>query len=339
MSEQEGNFFRYSFHITFQKILALIQIYVRQEFMNDSCGQEENMGKDTSWKDYFADPSRFADAINGFGCEGKQLVSAKDLEEADTFVSPTKHRDVVRKVAFGVNYVIVGLENQEAIDYSLPLRNMIYDVGEYESQVAKIRKDVRNQPKGLESGEYLYGFRKDSKLMPVTTFVLYSGIKKWDGPTCLHDMLQFEGIPNSLRELVPNYKINIISTRELRDTSVFQTDLRYILDFMQCAEDYEKLKHLTQNTSYYQNMDEDAYDVIAHYTKSKELMSARKYYTKEGKVDMCKGLQDWMLAEKVEGIIKTARKFQISEQQLLEHLMQELHIDEAKAKEYILQAG
>jgi hypothetical protein len=75
----------------------------------------------------------------------------------------------------------------------------------------------------------------------------------------------------------------------------------------------------------------------------KELMSARKYYTKEGKVDMCKGLQDWMLAEKeegkIEGIIKTARKFQISEQQLLEHLMQELHIDEAKAKEYILQAG
>ena len=68
-------------------------------------------------------------------------------------------------------------------------------------------------------------------------------------------------------------------------------------------------------------------------------MSAKKYYTKEGKVDMCKGLQDWMLAEKVEGIIKTARKFQISEQQLLEHLMQELHIDEAKAKEYILQAG
>jgi len=45
------------------------------------------------------------------------------------------------------------------------------------------------------------------------------------------------------------------------------------------------------------------------------------------------------LAEKIEGIIKTARKFHISEQQLLEHLMQELHIDEAKAKEYILQAG
>ena len=54
---------------------------------------------------------------------------------------------------------------------------------------------------------------------------------------------------------------------------------------------------------------------------------------------MCKGLQDWMLAEKIEGIIKTARKFHISEQQLLEHLMQELHIDEAKAKEYILRAG
>ncbi|MBQ8802743.1 MAG: hypothetical protein IJZ53_03780 [Tyzzerella sp.] len=69
--------------------------------------------------------------------------------------------------------MIVGIEAQETIDYLIPLRNMEYDVGEYRKQAAKIRQEVKKNPKGLEAGEYMYGFRKDSKLYPVTTFILY----------------------------------------------------------------------------------------------------------------------------------------------------------------------
>lgn len=41
------------------------------------------MKKDGSWKVYFSDPSRYADAINGFGCNGEQVVHAEDLQEMD----------------------------------------------------------------------------------------------------------------------------------------------------------------------------------------------------------------------------------------------------------------
>ena len=103
------------------------------------------MGKDGSWKGYFEDPARYADAINGFGCGGEQKVKAEDLQEIDTqikgikvpkFVNSfasgrnlrrAKFRDMARKVAFGVNFAIIGIESQETIDYAIPLRNA-YDV-------------------------------------------------------------------------------------------------------------------------------------------------------------------------------------------------------------------
>ena len=82
------------------------------------------MGKDGSWKEFFADPFRYADAINGFGCDGEQIIRAQDLQEIDTqivgikvprFINSIssregwgrpKFRDMARKVALGkiVNY-------------------------------------------------------------------------------------------------------------------------------------------------------------------------------------------------------------------------------------------
>lgn len=277
------------------------------------------MNSDGSWKGYFDDPSRYADAINGFGCKGQQVVAADDLQEVDTQVwgikiprfvhhfskdkawHKTKYRDMARKAAFGVNFAIIGLENQETIDYSLPLRNMEYDVAEYEKQAAKIRKSVRKNPEGLTAGEYLYGFLKDSKLFPALTFILYSGVEKWSGPTCLHDMLDFTDIPETLRELIPNYKIIVIPIREWEDTSIFKTDLRYVLDFMKCAEDKEKLKELIENNAYFESMEEDAYDVVANYANITESVAMKEYSMEGGKVNMCKGLRDWLEDEVTQG--------------------------------------
>lgn len=264
------------------------------------------MGKDTSWKVYFSDPSRFADVINGFGCGGEQIFSAEDLQEDNSQVldpeqSKEQFRDMVRKVALGVHYILIGIENQDTIDYEIAFRVMDYDMKEYKKQMIAIRKKVRENPEGLESGEYLYGFRKDSKLMPVTTFILYSGSKPWSGPTCLHDMLDMEGIPEVLHSMIPDYKVNVISLREPIDTEVFKTDFKYVLQFLQCAKDKEKLRELVQNTPYYKEMEKDAFDVVANYANIKGNLETKKYYMDEEKVDMCEGLRDWLEEERAEG--------------------------------------
>lgn len=283
------------------------------------------MAQDIEWKGYFSDNDRYADIINGIGCGGRQIIKGEDLHELDTQVGflrepklirrrvlkkgnikkesrKTKIRDTLRKAAFGVNFAIIGIENQESIDYSMPLRNMTYDVGEYEKQAAKIRKEVRKKHKGLSRGEYLYGFLKESRMHPVVTFILYSGLGEWDGPESLHEMINFTDIPENIVGMVPNYRINLIEIRKLTDTSIFKTDVRQVFDFIRYSENKKELKKLVEGDEYYSRMEEDAYDIVAYYTNAAELIEAKDYYSgKDGTVDMCKAIKELIEDGREEG--------------------------------------
>ena len=184
---------------------------------------------------------------------------------------------------------------------SIPLRNMSYDVDAYEKQAARIRKEVRKSSKGLSTGEYLYGFRKSDRLFPTVTIILYSGSKSWDGPKTLHEMLDFSDIPEEIIEMVADYKINLVDIRKLEDTSVFQTDVRQVFDFIRCSSDKNALKKLIETDDYYKNMEEDAFDVAVQYTNATELIEAKVYYEKEGMVDMCQALTELLADEREEG--------------------------------------
>ena len=258
------------------------------------------MGKASEWNSFFEDNHRYADLINGIGCGGVQFVKDTDLMEADS-TEKSKCRDLLRKVAFGVNFAIIGIENQEKNDYEMPLRTLSYDVNRYQKQAKEIKKEVRTNPTGLTSGEYLYGFKKDSKLNPIITFVLYAGTEKWDGPNSLHDMIDFTELPESLKEMVPDYKVNIINIREFENTDVFQTDVKQVFDFIRCSTDKEKLLRLVENDSYYKEMDDDAFDLVIKYTRDKEIVSKRDYISEGGKNNMCKAIQDLISDSKKEG--------------------------------------
>ncbi len=100
------------------------------------------MEKDLKKKGYFYDPERFADLINGVVCSGKSVLSASGLTDQDSQTGfycseansgkeygakkKQRYRDLVRKAAFGVNFMVIGIENQEEVHYLMPLRSMAY---------------------------------------------------------------------------------------------------------------------------------------------------------------------------------------------------------------------
>lgn len=259
------------------------------------------MGKDVEWVDFFEDDCRYADAINGIVFSGKQVVSEADLSELDTRAGK-KVRDLVRKTALGVNFAIVGIENQDEMDYEFPIRIMEYDVKRYKKQVTRTRNQLKQQKEKLNPGEFLYGFKKDSRLHPVVTFALYSGVKKWDGPLSLHDIIDFTDIPDELRKLVADYRIHLIDIRRFKDTSVFKTDLRQVFDFIRCAEDKKALLELVSEDEYFKNISQDTYDVITKYANLGEgVIEMEKYKGEDGGINMCKGLRDLIDDSKEEG--------------------------------------
>jgi hypothetical protein len=270
------------------------------------------MGKDAEWSVFLSDERRYADFINGFALNGQPLVTEDDIQELDTRVFIRrrfkehnryigKARDIKRKVVFGVNFTIIGIEDQENMDYSYPARNLAYDAGEYEKQLRKIKKYVHRYAKGISAGEYMYGFRKEDRLHPVITFVLYTGEKPWNEPCSLWDILDFMDIPEALRKYVPDYRINVIDVRRLNDTSMFRTDLKEVFDFLRCTDDTEKLKTLVESDPYFQEMEDDAFDLVMSYSNANKIKLSKEKYREGGRVNMIKALEDWESEAKEQG--------------------------------------
>ncbi len=76
--------------------------------------------------------------------------------------------------------MLLGIENQTEVHYAMPVRNMLYDAMQYNQQVAdtaakhkeeKSRRDKQKQK--ISNAEFLSGFHKDDKLIPVITLVLF----------------------------------------------------------------------------------------------------------------------------------------------------------------------
>lgn len=197
------------------------------------------------------------------------------------------------------DFIIVGIENQEEVHYLMPLRVMGYDVSEYEHQASLIRKEVRKE-KELRPAEFLSGFKKDSKLLPCITFVIYYG-KEWDGSKDMHGLLDFSDLPEELVQYVANYPIHIVEVRKLENTDVFKTDLKLVFDFIKYSEDKQKLRQLVGENDAYKNMDEDAYDMAIAYTKSEKFIGVKEYNEEGGRLNMCKALEDWAIEERTEG--------------------------------------
>lgn len=321
------------------------------------------MEKDLQEKGYLCTPERFADLINGVVCGGKEILRPSDLTEMDsqtgylrasnghgrrTLQRQPRYRDVIRKAAFGINFMVIGIENQEEVHYLMPLRCMSYDAAEYERQAAVIGNRVK-QRKDITSAEFLSRFTKDSRLHPCVTLVLYYG-EAWDGATNLHSILDFTDIPEELREKVNDYRIYVCEVRKFDKTEVFRTDLKQVFDCMRYADDPDKLYGLISSDPIYQELDEETYDVIAEHIKTVELLKTKEYSREGGKVNMCNAIAELIQRGRMEGLnqgieqgieqgvralIEMSIEYSSSREETRERLIQKLRISSEAAQGYL----
>lgn len=247
--------------------------------------------KDLYLKRYLSDKRRFADLINGFVADGRELLTAAELTGMGSQSESTRtqqYRDRLYRAAFGVNFLVIGVEGQEKTHYLMPVRCMSYDSTEYERQTIKRRREVKLM-KNVSSGEWLSGFRKQDRLKPCVTLVLYFG-EQWDGAKSLHELLDFTDIPEELRELVNDYRVHILEVQKLEDTSVFHTDVKQVFDAVRFSKDPEKLRELFLRDPAFRELDIEAYNVIVQYTRAGDLLTLREKHKKGETVDMCQAL-------------------------------------------------
>ena len=281
------------------------------------------------------DPVIFADMFNKFLYHGRQVIKPESLTEMDTTeiavpygegkagVPEQKYRDALKLMMTDGNiaYCILGCEDQSRVHYAMPVKNMLYDSMQFARQVTKAAKSHRQEKEHKPSSvEFLGGFYKMDRLIPVVTLVIYWGPDRWDGPLTLREM--YAAADDAIMQYVPDYKINLIAPEQMSDDEIkeFKTSLKEVMLYIKYSKDKAKLHEVTQADESFQNLDRQAAEVINVTTNSK-----LKYPEGKEKIDMCAALEEMRMDSKREGIREGEIKGAVETYQEVGYSLQETY--------------
>ena len=268
---------------------------------------------DTLSKEYMRDPNHFADAINFFLFDGEQIVQAGDLRELDpTEIAIVYGNDAkepiqkVRDVAKLWNgmydgntiYMILGIENQSKVHYAMAVKNMVYDSLNYAKQVMEAKKSRHGED--MTSEEFLSGFSKDDKLIPVITLVVYFGADPWDGETSLHGMFSVED--KRILKYVPDYRINLIQPAKISDEDFpkFRTELGRVLEYIKYSKNKRELRRHVKEEAEFWRVHKESFNLLNTATNSK-----LKFKEVEGGLgDVCMAIDEMRNDMRIVGYIE-----------------------------------
>lgn len=273
--------------------------------------------KDIETAVFFDDDRRYADLLNGYIFNGKQVITEKQLYSQDTreagkscrvnlTVKEKKHiqrfRDGVKRVAFGTSFTIIALEHQDKIQRGMPVRVMVEDALSYDRQMKKIQKQNREEGV-LDKNDYISSLTDTDVLTPVVTIVIYYGEKPWDTAKDIYEILDHKNLPEEIKTFINHYPIHVLEVRRFTNEEYFKTDVREVFGFIRRSSDKKAVEqYLKEREKQFENIDEDAYDLIAAMTDTKQLQQVKeRYRSEEGGINMCKGLLDWVEESKMEG--------------------------------------
>lgn len=317
--------------------------------------------KDAVTKDYIRDTSVFADVFNYIIYNGEQVIDPNKLHEMDTTAIAVpygaegisgpkeKYRDVLKYLTVMTDdctaYMILGVELQSNIHYAMPVKANLYDTLEYAKQVEIIAKKHREEVNAQKkrdadlqeitkddiqrptADEYLSGFWKTDKLIPVITLVVFFSSEEWDGPLSLHEMFHIQD--DRILSLVPDYHINFISPASMSEEEIdkFQTSLREVMLYIKHSKDKMKLREMVKVDKRFKNLDRKATEVITAITNTRY-----KFEKNEEENDMCQAIDDMCADVRAEDLKNVMESLAIS----VEEAMKIFKIPEEEYEKYKL---
>ena len=303
------------------------------------------MQKDIAKKKLQEHPDVFADIFNNLVFFGREFVNPSELTLIPT---ASRHSDakgelrertrdiLMQDNRSGVLYLLLGLENQDYIDNTMPLRCMGYDFAAYDKQV----KDYMDENRQKGNSAYLRKIHKEQKLAPVITLVTYYGQEEWDAPKDIYEMLN---MPDEWKQgentFIHNYPMNFVHMGKLPDEvrERFTSDVRLLVEYLACRDDLEKLKKLTMDMNQKISHPEDLLDALSTVADKRYLEIKDVIINKPEKEEltMCVLVDELEKTGKAKGkaedIIDLLEECDTVPEWLKNHIMQETDVDKLKA--------
>lgn len=309
---------------------------------------------------YLTRPDVFADCWNGLCFDGEPVLEASKLQtigetyyriKEDGKKSEKRQRDLIMKVSEQSAYAILAIENQSEIDYRMPVRRMEYDAMEYQRQIKEIvaanrKEEQKRKGSGLpsmwrHSGEFLSGFCKEDRILPVATLVVYHGTEPYDGCLDLHSMLEWNRENERIKPWVPNYSLQVVTLREV-DEEKFQTGLREVIGLLKRSGDKVALhQYCQENEERLRELDEETVNTIGAVI---DYPALNRYRNEKGDMEMCRALEDLKregyengIREGIKTLIERLNKYGIERTLIRESIMEDYDLTVEKAEEYMKQ--
>lgn len=300
--------------------------------------------KDTITKKYMQDTNIFADFFNGYIYDGKDVIKSSDLSEVDTSniaiipynkgtkpITIQKYRDILKRAVLMQSdkayYLFLGIENQSDIHYAMPVRNMLYNALVYNQQVEAIAKYNIDNNLSQNSGEFLSGFTKSDKLIPVITVTVYWGTKHWDAPITLKEM--FVDIDSETDELIDDINCNLFSIIDTDNLPEYKTELNELFRLLKARNDGNALHDLVVNNSDFENISRDTAIMMHEFA---DIKLPRK--NKEGKYNMCKAITDLEKKSADKALVDAIRSIMKNTKQSFEEICASMNISKADMSRY-----
>lgn len=213
-----------------------------------------------AFADYLRDKARYADFINYFLFAGELLLYDRHLYNYDSdsstvfigkhiIMSANKSRDSNMLAQIDDQSVLIGIEHQQAIDYSIPYRILMYDVISYNQQFNLI-------------DEYE---RKHFHPIPIITCVLYSGERRWNRPKSFSELIT---VPKCFKGKVNDWESYIYDIKDIDVEKLHHPDNRNLVDAVQKIYQWDKdIKNLPDMV-----MPKDVAIIVATITHQPELI-------------------------------------------------------------------
>ena len=304
--------------------------------------------KDITLKDYFSDRRRYADLLNGGIFDGQQMIKAEELRDTDTVQSKSDSHAVLERIndiamkqtKGGSIFAVWVVANQENIDYSMPVRVMLQEALAYDKQIKKIKRVNQHDEVFADSGEFLSGIKKEDRLYPVITLVVYWGEEKWQGAKSLHDMISFgkdKAFADMLKTLVPEYPLHFLNLSEVHDYCNFHSEIKMLFELYDRRNDKaEFYKYLKSNEECRKIDEETVWALGKMLNISTEKLKNRTIPEEGGRSDMCRAIEELIEDGRAEG--KTAGILEGDAARIvksIEAVMGNLKVEAARACEII----
>lgn len=269
--------------------------------------------KDITLKDYFSDCRRYADLLNGGIFCGQQIIRAEELQDTGTVQSKSDSHAVLERIndiamkqtKGGSIFAIWVVANQENVDYSMPARVMLQEALAYDKQIKEIKRVNQHDEAFADSGEFLSGIKKEDRLYPVITLVVYWGEEKWRGAKSLHDMICFgedKAFAETLKTLVPEYPLHFLNLSEVHDYRNFHSEIRMLFELYDRRNDKAEFYKYLQNNEDCRKIDEETIWALSKILNIKtEKLKNRTIQEERGKADMCRAIEELIADGKIEG--------------------------------------